>query len=770
MAHKIEERGRRGARVVPAEIAADSKRACPQGMLLHTALSAALLIPFFALTPQAAPLVAITACLAALAAVGAVAARWTASDRSATVFVLAAAGGAAWAALPTLLYASAQGGGRLVLLAAMIGVPTAALLAAPIRWAAPAFVLPAVAGGVWAVLAAGEPSGPALAFLQVAVAALVLTAPRRRAARQATSASREAPRKAQDDLVDLLLEGATSGAGDWLWATDERLRLCGDLDRFAAVAGIEVVAGLPLASLVAEGTPGAVAIGDALAAREPFRDVVVERTGPGGSTSWWRLSGRPVFDGGRFSGYQGLGSDVSALRQAQARVAHLATHDSLTGLANRESFQAHAARACAAAAAGGAAQALLILDLDGFKQVNDDLGHAVGDELLTAVAAALSRAAPEGAAVARLGGDEFAILYAPAAPSGPEALALAIIRAVSAPFALGAHQARIGVSIGIAWGPEHAAAPRELARKADLALYRAKEAGGGRHVVFVEAFEREREERLRLEADIGLALERDEFALHYQPLLDLAEARIGAFEALIRWTSPTRGAVPPGAFIPAAEGSGLIVAIGRFVLARACRDAATWPLPAGVAVNISPQHLRSPGFRADVADALKASGLPASRLEIEITEGVFLDRSGASLDALTWLRERGIKVALDDFGTGFSSLSYLVDFPVDKIKIDRSFVAGLVDSHQSRAVVDAILTLARTLGMRVVAEGVETTEQALALKLRRCDDLQGYLISRPQPAEAVGRMLVDLPGALRARVPALLESSLAAALAMKRSA
>ena len=745
----------------------------PYWALLYTSLTAALMIPFFALTPQAALLLPVAAILVGLALCS-VAASWirTPLVGRAVNLALMAAAGTTWAVLPVVLYEPAQGGARLVLLAAMVGVPTAGLLAAPTRWFAPAFVLPAVSGGVYAVLVPCEPSGIVLALLQVALGVMVLAAPRRTFVRQALPFPPEAPRRAQDDLVDLLLEGATSAAGDWLWTCDEQLGLCGNLDRFAAIAGRPGLAGTQLSSLLFEGTPGALTICDALAARQPFRDIIVEAAGLRAAPVWWRLSGRPTFDEhGRFAGYHGLGSDVTALREAQARIAHLATHDGLTGLANRETFQAHAARACAAAAASGAVQhALLILDLDGFKQVNDDLGHAQGDALLAAVAATLTRVAPKGALVARLGGDEFAILYAPATAKNSEALALAIIKAVSIPFTVDDYQARIGASIGIALAPEHAILPRDLARKADLALYRAKAAGRGRHIVFVEAYEREREEKALLEADIALALERDEFTLHYQPLLDLAEARIGSFEALIRWNSPSRGAVSPGAFIPAAEGTGLIVAIGRFVLARACRDAATWPLPVPVAVNISPQHLRNPAFKADVVDALKASGLPPSRLEIEITEGVFLDASGASPDALTWLRERGIKVALDDFGTGFSSLSYLIDFPVDKLKIDRSFVVALLASHQSSAIVDAILTLARTLGIRVVAEGVETAEQALALKLRRCDDLQGYLISRPQPADAVGRLLVDLPGELRSRVPALLESSLAAALMLKRSA
>ena len=634
---------------------------------------------------------------------------------------------------------------------------------------APVLVVPAIV--LWALLTAGGAEGVAPALLLVllllAGGALVLATPRVRPAAISPAPPR---RDAPHDLVDLLLRDSAT-ANNWLWTLDEHLVLRGNVDTHGGSAGAASLAGTPLASLLVEGTPGALALSAAIAARLPFRDIVVEVRIGGPATAWWRLGGTPLFaENNGFAGYQGIGADVTALREAQARIAHLATHDALTGLANRETFGAHAARACADAEAGGAARALLLLDLDGFKQVNDSLGHGVGDELLAAVASVLTRAAPEGGLVARLGGDEFAILYAPGAPSGPETLAQAIAAALAAPFALGEHQARIGVSIGIALSPEHAVAPRDLARKGDLALYRAKEGGGGRVVVFEEAFQRERDEKLRLERDIGLALERDEFTLHYQPLLDIAAGRIGVCEALIRWRSPTRGLVPPAAFIPAAEGAGLIVAIGRFVLDRACRDAATWRLPTTVAVNISPQHLRDPAFKAHVVGALKASGLPPSRLEIEITEGVFLDRANASLEALTWLRERGIKVALDDFGTGFSSLNYLVNFPVDTIKIDRTFVTGLVSSAKSRAVVDAILMLARNLGLRVVAEGVETTEQALALKLRRCDDLQGYLICRPQPAGEIDRLLADLPTRLRATVPALLESSLAAALAMKRSA
>ena len=309
--------------------------------------------------------------------------------------------------------------------------------------------------------------------------------------------------------------------------------------------------------------------------------------------------------------------------------------------------------------------------------------------------------------------------------------------------------------------------PDALLGKADLALYRAKADGKGVARTFAETDELAVIEKRKLDIDLTLALARREFALHYQPLVDLAQGRVVAFEALIRWHSPTRGLVPPADFIPAAEASGLIGAIGRWVLEQACRDAARWPADVRVAVNVSPKQFGDPDFPRSVALALQASGLKASRLEVEVTEGVFLDHSATALAHLTALRERGVRIALDDFGTGYSSLSYLTNFPVDKIKIDKSFVQNL-GRLEDQAIVEAILTLARRLSIKVTAEGVESAEQALALRVRRCDDIQGHLLSSARPAAEVPAMIEEAPAALRAAIPVGNESPLALALAIKK--
>ena len=573
---------------------------------------------------------------------------------------------------------------------------------------------------------------------------------------------------AQDDTIRELLLDFDDNTSDWLWRTDETGRLAQVSNR----PGVAV----PLPPDQFEGstfdlifsrygaspaTNGGRAVLAALAARKPFRNQLVE-IGGDDKTCWWRLSGKPFYDEhGQFSGYRGIGSDTTGTRNSETRIAHLANYDALTGFANRANFQAFAGRQCAAAAVDGHCRALLSLDIDGFKSVNDSLGHDGGDELLRQVAGRLTASAPAGTFIARLGGDEFALWVQPTTPTKAEAVAQSLIEVLGIPFDIHGLQVDIGASVGLAFTPKHATDPDDLLVKADLALYRAKAENKGHACVFAPAFETLMIDRRKLEGDLKLALVRGEFTLHYQPLLDLAQGRISGFEALIRWQSPDRGFVSPAEFIPAAESMGLIAPIGRWVLFEACRTAASWPQDVHVAVNVSPPHVRASEFLQDVVLALKLSGLHPSRLEIEVTEGVFLDKSASALDALKTLRQRGVRIALDDFGTGYSSLNYLIDFPVDKIKIDQSFVRDFVDSHANQAIVDAMLGLARKLSIRVTAEGVETKEQALALKRRRCDEIQGYLLSRPRPSADVPDMIASVPALFRAAVPTYLDSPLA---------
>nr|WP_280845487.1 EAL domain-containing protein [Neoroseomonas nitratireducens] len=427
------------------------------------------------------------------------------------------------------------------------------------------------------------------------------------------------------------------------------------------------------------------------------------------------------------------------------QVTHLATHDALTGLANRPVLMDRLGLALANARRDADdAVALLCLDLDRFKEVNDTLGHAMGDALLREVGARLRAELRDTDTVARLGGDEFAIVQpAPNHPHAAEVLAQRIIDALSRPFDLGPHQVVVGVTVGIALarGRSHAGAEALLA-DADTALYSAKREGRGIFRFFAEEMNVALRERRALEADLRNALKRGEFALHYQPQVALDSGRLTGVEALLRWNQPTRGAVRPDAFIPLAEEIGLLPEIGAWVLRTACADALRWA-DVKVAVNVSVHQIHAGGFETLVARALAETGLPAERLEIEITEGVLLTHTDATVRTLEQIRALGVTVAMDDFGTGYSSLGYLQRFRFDKLKIDRSFVASLHDDPRAAAIVDAVLGITRALGVRANAEGVETPEQARMLAERGCDEAQGWLYGRPVPASAIDTLVAE---------------------------
>ena len=426
------------------------------------------------------------------------------------------------------------------------------------------------------------------------------------------------------------------------------------------------------------------------------------------------------------------------------RISHLAFHDTLTGLPNRTSFRQALDQALARAARSGPAGeqvAVLCLDLDGFKGVNDTLGHPVGDALLETLGALLTRLAPDGL-VSRLGGDEFAIILAGRLEADrPRGVAQAILDAVARPVEAAGHQIATGFSIGIALSPADGTDPDQLLKNADLALYRAKKDGHGVFRFFEEALDIAARKRRQMELDLREALMTGQFRLNFQPIYDLKADRIGGFESLLRWHHPTRGEVSPVEFIPVAEDTGLIVGIGEWVLHEACRHAVDWPDHVRVAINVSPLQFRSQGFAAIVMQALARTGLPPRRLEIEITESVFLDGEDHVLGLLHQLRAIGVRVALDDFGTGYSSLSYLRSFPFDKIKIDRSFVTHVAADASSAAIVRAIVDLAAALHMEITAEGVEDADQLGCLRGQGCDSIQGFLLSRPVEYDAIARLL-----------------------------
>ncbi|MGE7413300.1 sensor domain-containing protein [Methylobacterium tarhaniae] len=445
-----------------------------------------------------------------------------------------------------------------------------------------------------------------------------------------------------------------------------------------------------------------------------------------------------------------IAEDISDEYAASLRIHHLAHHDGLTGLPNRELFRQRLGEALAAGAAAGTGTAVLCLDLDAFKCINDTLGHPVGDKLLRILAQRLLTGMRPGDTLARLGGDEFAVV-APLLGVEAEAEALAdrLIEATRQPVELDGQRIEIGLSLGIALSPADADGADELLRCGDLALYEAKRAGRGRHARFHGALAASARYRRLIETDLREAIARRELSLHYQPIVRAADGVTVCYEALLRWHHPVRGPIPPLDFIPVAEETGMIHEIGTFVLHEACRQASRWRSGRSVAVNLSPAQFRSPALAAQVASALATSGLPAGRLELEITESVLLDPSSNNLALLGQLKQLGARIALDDFGTGYSSLSYLRTFRFDKIKIDRSFVREICDSREALAVVRAITGLSRNLGIVTTAEGVETPEQADRLLREGCGQLQGYLFGKPRPAPALPEAETAAPARLR---------------------
>jgi diguanylate cyclase (GGDEF)-like protein len=440
---------------------------------------------------------------------------------------------------------------------------------------------------------------------------------------------------------------------------------------------------------------------------------------------------------------------ATGIAERERRIAQLAFNDSLTGLPNRAFFRQQLELELEQARHRTGVVALLCVGLDNFRSVNDTLGHNVGDELLRLVSARI-RANVGDAMAARLGGDEFAILLDRGGGADLGALAQRLIAALAEPAEVRGHQLAVSASVGIALAPADGADGDTLLKNVDLALNRAKEEGRGTYRYFEAEMNARAQQRHRLETDLRRAISEGEFELHFQPLFDLDGHRIGSFEALLRWNHPVRGRIPPAEFIPVAEETDLIVPIGNWVIQEACRQALSWPEDVRVAVNVSSVQFRRPGLQNVILQSLAASGLEPKRLEVEITESIFLESLDSTLAVLHALRSLGVRIALDDFGTGYSSLSYLQSFPFDKIKIDRSFIEQLLTRPGASAIVRAITDLARALGMETTAEGVEDSEQLAELRRHGCSSVQGYLFSKPVDAEAARALIAASRGARNA--------------------
>jgi diguanylate cyclase (GGDEF)-like protein len=454
------------------------------------------------------------------------------------------------------------------------------------------------------------------------------------------------------------------------------------------------------------------------------------------------ISHHAMADGGWVATHQ----DITEQRRHEARIHHLARHDALTDVPNRLAFN-EAMEVADQRIRRRERFAVLAIDLDHFKSVNDTLGHGVGDRVLADVGARLRDCCREGDEISRLGGDEFAVLTGPIeSPRDAAAMAERIVRRMAEPFSVDGHNIIIGASIGIALAPGDANTSGALLRNADLALYRAKNGGRGAYHFFESGMDSALQERHAVELGLRRAIANREFRLVYQPLFNLEEGRICCLEALLRWDDPERGTVSPKDFIPIAEDTGLIVPIGEWVIVEACRAAAAWPREVHVAVNLSTVQFRSVNLFNHIKTALTVSGLPPERLELEVTESLLLSDVEATITTLHRLRAIGIRICLDDFGTGYSSLSYLRSFPFDKIKIDQSFVKDLTAKEDSRAIVNAVIGLGRSLGMATTVEGIETEAQLDLVRRQGCTEVQGFLLSTPLAGPAVAKLFSQPAG------------------------
>lgn len=675
-------------------------------------------------------------------------------SRQAIVFAAVLSG--LWAALTVLFYLHATDQQRLVIVAISVGMTGGGGFAlAMVPPAAITFSVVMGLGSLVALSVAAEPVGISLFALYVIYTAIIVRSSLALCESLTMRVRAQIATGEQRDVIGLLLNDFEENAADWLWGLDRDLRLQRASPRLFEQLGCteEEAYGRALWDLLPCQSAGCGArhkLGDPDALRRQltshtsFRDfeLCVVRNGEQGV---WSLSAKAIFDDhGTFTGYRGVGRDVTQAREAHRRIEHMARHDSLTDVGNRVLLNEDLHRAIDRLERFDEHFSILLLDLDRFKQVNDTHGHGAGDQLLREVAKVLQSACGETDTLARLGGDEFAVIHTSMQdPRGVGALADRLVNALSQPFPLASGTARIGVSIGIACAPNDGRDADTLMRHADLALYRAKADGRNRFHYFDTSLDAAARRRNLIEQELRAAVAARSLTLRFQPLVDSGSGQVVCVEALLRWHHPTLGTISPTEFIPIAEDIGLIETIGAWAIRQGCMTAAAWPASVRIAVNLSPRQFAGTGLYAGIAAALRDSGLPPSRLELEVTESLLLKTDALVESTLAALAALGVRVALDDFGTGYSSLSYLRRYRFDKLKIDQSFISDIETNSDSRAIVDAIIRLGHDLGMSLAAEGVETQAQYDILRALGCGEIQGYLIGRPMPGEALARFLTD---------------------------
>jgi diguanylate cyclase (GGDEF)-like protein/PAS domain S-box-containing protein len=540
-------------------------------------------------------------------------------------------------------------------------------------------------------------------------------------------------------------------SSDWYWEQDEELRFVSVTGDFREKSGIAVERILgkrrwDYVPALADTAAGREHIA-CLAAREPFKNLEYRTVDENGEERWFCINGEPIFDdNGRFTGYRGTGSDITARKLTEQRVHHVAQHDVLTGLPNRSLLQDRLSQAVAYANRSGHPVWVMLIDLDRFKFVNDSMGHKAGDVLLMTVAARLRSSLRDTDTVARLSGDEFVVIVSQHEDQPLSSdIVQRVMDSVAQPMMLGPKEFFVTCSIGVAAYPSDGTPAESLIEHADIAMYRAKKLGRNNFQFYTPAMNEESLERVRIESALHNALERNEFVLHYQPQVDLQTGRIVGMEALIRWKHPELGMVPPSRFVGVAEDTGLIVPIGAWVMRTACAQNKVWQ-DAGlgslrVAVNLSARQFSAADLVSGIEQVLSDTGLDPSCLELELTESLFMSDVTPAVELLHRMKSLGIKLSIDDFGTGYSSFSYLSRFPIDVLKIDRSFVNDITHDANDAAIVASIIALAHNLRLSVIAEGVETAEQLDYLRHQGCDEMQGYYFSRPLPAQEFEQLL-----------------------------
>ena len=570
--------------------------------------------------------------------------------------------------------------------------------------------------------------------------------------RRATRARRLAISE-QQRALNLVRDFERAGRG-WFWETDRYGQLVYVSPTVAAKLGrpLAEVLGRPFTDIIRKrlGNDDSEerTLGFSLSSRTPFHELTVQAA-VDGEERWWSISGNPISNElGNFQGFRGSGTDLTEKKRSEREINQLARYDTLTGLANRLQITDLLERALRSHIGQPQPCALLLLDLDRFKAVNDTLGHPVGDQLLQQVAGRLTQIVGDKGQVGRLGGDEFQIVLPQLTqPEKLAGVANAVILSLAKPFAIEGEQVRVGSSIGIAVSEGQGVSASALVRNADLALYAAKDAGRGVYRFYADAMHNQASERKAIEDALRDALGKDELRLLYQPIVDVGSERITGFEALIRWHHATEGMISPAKFIPIAEESNLIVPIGEWIIRTACATIARLGPDYRVAVNVSPRQFANEKLPATILSAVSASGIRPDQLELEITEGVFLDESPENMAMFQKLKRTGVRLALDDFGTGYSALGYLKKAPFDKIKIDQSFVLGAADpSSMNAAIISSIVGLATALNMETTAEGVETHDDLALIRGLGCSHVQGYIYGRPMEIDEVLTLLRDGAG------------------------